>query len=539
MTTIAGVVTIFGGSSTAHWEGDELWALRGQRWLRETRHTTPVARRYPAMAYDPSRNRTVMFGGAGGPFGDSLADTWELDDADWVERSPAHAPDHRLQHVMTYHAGRQRVVLYGGYSDEPSFRTLYGDLWEWTGTDWSPPQQGFGPPGRAAAALAYDPVRDKLVLFGGKTPTSGVDWTPMNDTWEWDGTRWREQSPATVPSARASHVMAYDPRRGRVVMFGGLADAVYFDDLWEWDGVDWQRRYFLTPQPRARHAMVFEPSRATLVMFGGIDGAGHAQDDTWLWDGSNWHPPSLELSPGARTDHAMAHDAKRATTVLFGGTGSHGELLGDTWEWDGVSWIERTPVAGPSARAGHAMVYDDRHLQVLLFSGTPGTSAAALDQWAWDGSKWSHAESRGSLPSARSDFAVAFDTERETVVLFGGRGTSSLLGDLWEQHQGQWTAITAFGLPHPGPRAGHTLVYNPTLRRVVLFGGRDDSGNRDDAWTWDGAHWTQLTPQGLWPAAREHHAMAYDAIRDQLILFSGRTDDADAHRIWMFRYLAP
>jgi hypothetical protein len=35
--------------------------------------------------------------------------------------------------------------------------------------------------------------------------------------------------------------MAYDPVRRRVVLFGGFHAGVTYADLWEWDGTAWEQ----------------------------------------------------------------------------------------------------------------------------------------------------------------------------------------------------------------------------------------------------------------------------------------------------------
>src|SRR5262245_30495730 len=75
------------------------------------------------------------------------------------------------------------------------------------------------PPGRGSYGLAYDVVAAKTVMFG------GWDWQPpvgatyvLGDTWLWDGTTWTNAAPATAPTPRAMHAMAYDVARNRVVL---------------------------------------------------------------------------------------------------------------------------------------------------------------------------------------------------------------------------------------------------------------------------------------------------------------------------------
>ena len=89
--------------------------------------------------------------------------------------------------------------------------------------------------------MAFDRRRGTLVVFGGQRGT-----TAFGDTWIWDGMAWSE-IPATAasPGKRGSHVMAWDPTREQVVMSGGgYYDGKvshYHDDLWAWTGQAWQR----------------------------------------------------------------------------------------------------------------------------------------------------------------------------------------------------------------------------------------------------------------------------------------------------------
>src|SRR5215472_8467911 len=80
-----------------------------------------------------------------------------------------------------------------------------------------------GTPGqRAHHAMAYDSDRGVTVFFGGEIGKSGSEQY-FNDTWEYDGTAWRQINvPDPKPGPRSFHAMAYDPVRKRVVMYGGF-----------------------------------------------------------------------------------------------------------------------------------------------------------------------------------------------------------------------------------------------------------------------------------------------------------------------------
>ena len=61
--------------------------------------------------------------------------------------------------------------------------------------------------------MAYDSLRQRLVLFGGVGPFP----TLYGDTWEWDGAAWSQRTPArSPPGARGYSVAAFDASRALI-----------------------------------------------------------------------------------------------------------------------------------------------------------------------------------------------------------------------------------------------------------------------------------------------------------------------------------
>ena len=90
--------------------------------------------------------------------------------------------------------------------------------------------------------------------------------------------------PATSPSARDGHAMAYDVARQRVVLFGGNSLTSIFSDTWEWDGSNWTLRSPTTsPSERFGHAMAYDVAHQRVVLFGGAGSWPKAYSDTWLY----------------------------------------------------------------------------------------------------------------------------------------------------------------------------------------------------------------------------------------------------------------
>jgi hypothetical protein len=288
--------------------------------------------------------------------------------------------------------------------------------------------------------MAYDSRRGVVVLFGGgDNPNMPIG---LNDTWEWNGVTWTQRTPVTMPPGRVYHALAYDSTRGVTVLFGGLSGVTggVTADTWEWDGANWAVRTPTTSPPaRFEHALVFDSARGETVLFGGnpvgIMGSGSPLGDTWVWNGTNWTQRTPAAVPPVRCLHAMAYDSARGKTVLFGGAAAipsiNTPLLADTWEWNGANWAARTPAAAPSARYAHTMAYGTQGTTVLFGGYCPGMG----ETWQWDGTNWWQPTLPLS-PPPRIVSAMAYDSARGALVLFDGAimsGSSvTLYNDTWE-----------------------------------------------------------------------------------------------------------
>jgi hypothetical protein len=125
--------------------------------------------------------------------------------------------------------------------------------------------------------MEYDPVRQRIVLFGGLA--SGTE-AYLGDTWEWDGSAWTDKTPAVSPAARGFDSLAYDPQRRRIVLYGGAGIGI-LGDQWEWDGSAWTQVEFLDTTPaRCEAPMAYDAIQKQLVYFGGLNFTNDAQTTT-------------------------------------------------------------------------------------------------------------------------------------------------------------------------------------------------------------------------------------------------------------------
>lgn len=205
-------------------------------------------------------------------------ETWGWDGKAWTCLA-TRGPAPRDHHGLAFDSRRKTFVLFGGSDADPSGRTvLFGDTWEWAGKQWELVAEEGPPPG-AHLALAYDPVRERTILVGGR----GDD-----RTWAWDGMEWKAiaQGP---PANRSSPRLTWDPRGQRLLLFGGDSGRVYPGDTWAWDGTSWTMIANAGPPGRSVHALTFDVARGAAVLSGGFDGE-RIIDDLWEFTDERWKP---------------------------------------------------------------------------------------------------------------------------------------------------------------------------------------------------------------------------------------------------------
>jgi hypothetical protein len=440
----------------------------------------------------------------------------------WNPRLLGAAPKPRVFHASAYDSARGRMVVFGGQLTSRS-----SDTWEWDGQNWRDVTPGLPrPSARASHAMTYDSVRGRVVLFGGQDSS----FVELRDTWTWDGRDWFQvTSSVNGPVARTGHALAFDSRRGRVVMFGGRGAGIgssgpLLDDTWEWDGETWRQVSVEGPRPSPRTglALVYDSLREEVILFGG-NGPSGALHDTWTWDGRHWRRMTPMRTPSARGAVGFAFDIDRGVAVLFGGSAT-GEWFGDTWEWDGSTWRQRVggSTSAPSPRGAPTLVFDSSRGRTILFGGRDDSLTERPDVWEWNGTEWAETTPRPNVPQIRSDHSAAFDDARGRIVMFGGFGFDDpnlpVFRELWELDARGWEFRDSSG---PEARYGHALAYDQTRDQVVVFGGTKEDGSQlSDTWLWNATAWTP-DPASFQPSPRSNPSMAYDSRRDRIVLVGG------------------
>ena len=418
-----------------------------------------------ALAYDSARHRAVLV------MNSLPSQVWEWDGSTWVNKSPSTAIIESFDGANASYDTVNSAVVSVAASTDGTMASF-----AWNGTAWTQQASTSGAT-ITDVVSAYDSSRNALVAYAWDRATTQASIL-LDDVFEFSASAWSNPNQG-APSPRIGAAMIYSAVDATLMLLGGatgnFAGADRIVDLWTWDGMQWsQPTPEITPSVRGQFGIAFDSDHQQVVVFGGQGPLG-ALNDTWLWDGFTWTQASPTHSPPARSDFGMTFDALTGVVVLFGGNGNDETLLGDTWTWNGSDWTQLSPTTSPSARVGAAMTFDETRNQIVLFGGLD-SNAENDETWLFDGTTWT----MSTAPSARGDATMAWDPVRQLTWLIGGAVGNDSLGDLWLWDGTVWNAAPSIG--GPTARFGATAAYDRAHGELLVFGGKDDSGELNDTY---------------------------------------------------------
>ncbi len=234
---VAGLgLVVFGGQAGSTFF-DDLWLFEpsadrasGTWRLLPPGGGAPVARYGSCSGIGPDGRFWISHGftSDGARFADTLA--YDFTAQAWTDQAPAtERPVERCLHACWW-TSDGRLALYGGQTTGVA---ALGDLWLLTpGTGGAATNQWVEtakqePDARHLPAIARR--GDATFLFGGR----GTDREALGETWlATDGAGFeRFETDGNEPPARSGATLAYDPLGDRLLLFGGLGSEAK-DDLW-------------------------------------------------------------------------------------------------------------------------------------------------------------------------------------------------------------------------------------------------------------------------------------------------------------------
>jgi hypothetical protein len=228
------VIILYGGCDATCTTGlSDTWTWNGTSWT-QLAATGPGPRTFGEGVWDSIDSSFRVFGGWTGTT--ALNDVWDWDGASWSAPTLGGVSMPGIADFAMYMSPSLGLVIFGGESGIAlTAGTIVGETRILSGGLWS--ALATGPLKRAGGIMAYDSGHSLGVLFGGYDPAPATGTAAYyNDTQAFNGGSWVQvfaNGLAASPPARYRHAMAYDPRRHVIVLFGGLAAAGYLGDTWE------------------------------------------------------------------------------------------------------------------------------------------------------------------------------------------------------------------------------------------------------------------------------------------------------------------
>ncbi len=465
----------------------------------------------------------------------------------------------------------------------------------------------LGPPLRTRHTLVYDSTDDRLVLFGGSTDLVSV----RNEVWTISlgdpAAVWHEHVvEGPLPSPRQDHAAVFDPVGDRMIVFGGRdAAGAPLGDTWilELSGAPrWTQRPDLGPAPGPRYSpgAIYDPVDHQIVLVGGWSSETLNRRDVWTLslDASlAWAPFPVERAttssslPGVYAD--AVYDVVSRSIFTAGPSGEWSFELGSpaprwerSWHWlqgfesfafDPVDRrllsldrsvlrsvdlfpgqpLEQQPLHPmawgmdvPRALTGQSLVYDPVRRRLLTFGGEAADSdrRGKLDQalWAFDlegGATWSSV-GPGAHPR-RGQVVLVRDTQRDRLIHFGWGENAQWLFARGLAPEGTWHQLgdsAWFEANSIGVQS--STVYDTRRDRLLLF-QRDNGGDATPVFELSlaGAP-LSVNPLGVTAPALPRNEICrgdgggaiYDELRDRLVVFHL---GADQHEVWALSLAEP
>jgi len=253
----------------------------------------------------------------------------------------------------------------------------------------------------------YDSANSRLIVFGGCAFSGQYCTAVQNDVWVLSNANgvngtptWTQLAPTgTLPSARWGHAAAYDPINNRMIIYGGDNLNVTFGDTWVLSNANgiggtpnWTKLIPTgVPDGQDDPTVVYDPSHNVMILFGGRR-ANFGLDVNSVWtlsnaNGTGGTPTWTKLiangtagSPPRRDSHFAAYDGSNNRMIIVAGnsnTATGFPELNDTWVLANASGFGGTPqwtqlrTSGPTPDRRTAPVggYDSVNNRLIMCSG--------------------------------------------------------------------------------------------------------------------------------------------------------------------------
>jgi hypothetical protein len=286
------------------------------------------------------------------------------------------------------------------------------------------------PPPVLGGSLAYDPVNDEIVLFGGgHVAERGSDGMVRGYTGTWlydvSENHWHALETRVEPPPRMNTRIVTDTRNGVLVLFGGDSQKAYLADTWLYElrTRTWKKSSAAGPPARAGHFTVYEPETGLVIIGGGYN---HTDlSDMWGYDASRdrWQRLTGDVPAGFYLSADLAPD--QHLLVLVTSTRKPGDrmscnILFPVRTTYGFR-IEAQTLAVPGEVAPSAALA--KRAPQEMRGAEPDAARRAAQAARLKNlplNRWIQLDSPGRVAPARTWGSATFDTDRSRILYWGG-----------------------------------------------------------------------------------------------------------------------
>jgi PKD repeat protein len=298
-------------------------------------------------------------------------------------------PGNRTFAALAYDPTLNGTLMFGGFN-HVTFGD-YGDTWLFADGVWTNLSANLttAPSGRWAPLMTWDPWNSEMVLFGGRDTISA-----LGDTWVFNSSGWTQLSPSSAPSSRQSQfsVFTADPTLRAVYLYGGscYACGTINNDSWTFVNGSWQNvSGSVTGGPSILDYGGWNPPTSNVLGYASTATNCSGTTSTLSFNGSAWSVLATNRSPGPVSQGGgLVYDAVDSQMLLFGGGMDTGGICGfkaNTWSYANGTWANLTSGlrAAPYARCCESVAYDQTQKVVVLLGGAETSQAYIGDTWTF------------------------------------------------------------------------------------------------------------------------------------------------------------
>ncbi len=275
---------------------------------------------------------------------------------------------------------------------------------------------------------------------------------------------WQRVESATMAGERWDVPLGYSPELRRFVVLGGRTSWAQYKKPRPYDVLS-------LDLSAGKWANDFPPGTEWGPVFGDCEAPAWKDEHFGFVDRLGNTRPNWTVYGTFSLGQQFDYDPDTRCFYFFAG--------GRTFRYDPAArtWADLQPATNPEAAGGillwSSMCYDRAHRKFVLFGG------GNIQTERGDPGTWTYSPATNTWeqldvarqPPQRANSKLVYDPEHRRVVLFGGDQLDRLLADTWtfDLETRTWTELQP--RRSPAPRAGHSLLWLPRAKQVLLLGG--------------------------------------------------------------------